>query len=70
MIRIDVIKDEVAGVYVGTSTDVRGLVVEADTLDALMSEANALIPSLLECQDVLRHDPVTDLRMGEHCAHA
>jgi len=46
-IRINVIKDAEAGVYVGTSSDVQGLVVEAETLDQLMVESIDMIQSLL-----------------------
>lgn len=46
-IAVDVIRDEEAGVFVGTSSDVPGLVVEAATLEELLSEAQALIPVLL-----------------------
>ncbi len=46
-IAVDVIRDEEAGVFVGTSSDVQGLVVEAATLEELLSEAQALIPGLL-----------------------
>lgn len=48
LIRIDVIKDSEAGVFVGTSEDLVGLVLEADTLDALMREAQEMIPFLLD----------------------
>lgn len=49
-IRINVIKDEEAGVYVGTSSDVQGLVVEAETLDQLIEESKDMIQSLLEVE--------------------
>ena len=48
LIRIDVIKDSEAGVFVGTSEDLNGLVVEADSLEALLQEAHDLIPCLLD----------------------
>ena len=47
LVRIDVIRDNDVGVYVGTSEDLPGLVLEADTLDELMREAHDMIPSLL-----------------------
>lgn len=46
-IAVDVIRDHEAGVFVGTSSDVPGLVVEAATLEELLSEAQSLIPELL-----------------------
>lgn len=47
-IEICVIHDTDAGVFVGTSDDVRGLVLEADSIDALLREAHELIPELIE----------------------
>jgi predicted RNase H-like HicB family nuclease len=46
--RINVIFDDDARVFVATSKDVKGLVVEADTIEQLMTEANELIPMLLK----------------------
>ncbi len=45
--RIEVIFDDEARVFVATSKDVKGLVVEADTIEQLMTETNELIPMLL-----------------------
>ncbi len=44
VIRIDVVRDEEAGVFVGTSKDLRGLVVESDSLEGVLREARLLIP--------------------------
>ena len=46
-IKIDVIKDEEANVYVATSEDITGLVIEAETFSELRSEVSEAIPNLL-----------------------
>ena len=46
--RIDFMFDEEAGVWVATSEDVRGLVLENDSLDLLMSRVRLAAPELLE----------------------
>lgn len=46
-IELKVIHDPEAGVFVGTSDDVRGLIVEADSLEEVMREARGLIPELI-----------------------
>ena len=48
MARIKVRKDAEAGMYVATSDDLRGLVVEAETLDALLEEVRAAADGLME----------------------
>lgn len=52
-IRIDVCRDEEAGVYFATSDDL-GLAVESASLDELIEEIHAAIPVLLEAA----HTPV------------
>lgn len=47
VIRIEVVRDDEAGVFVGTSRDLRGLVVEADSLEGVLNEARLVIPDLL-----------------------
>lgn len=44
--------DDEAGVWVATSTDVPGLVAEADTVEAMCAKLKLLIPELLEANDV------------------
>jgi predicted RNase H-like HicB family nuclease len=47
--------DEEASVWVATSDDVPGLATEADTLEALSTKLESLVPELLEangCLDV------------------
>lgn len=45
--RIHVVFDPEAVVYIATSKDVKGLVVEADTFEQLITETNELIPILI-----------------------
>ena len=40
--------DDEADVWVATSDDVPGLVTEADTLEALSSKLNSMVPELLD----------------------
>ncbi len=64
-LRIDVQKDEEAGVFFATSKDLPGLVVEAENLDELAEEIKAAASELLieELQKPMVKDPVTDLRL-------
>jgi hypothetical protein len=45
--RINVVYDDEAQVFVATSKDLSGLVVESETIEQLMTETNELIPMLL-----------------------
>ena len=47
LIKVDIIRDDEANVYVATSTDLKGLVIEAQTLDELEKEVFELVPELL-----------------------
>jgi len=47
-LRVDVIEDTDAGVYIGTSSDLPGLVCEAPDIEALTSEIHATARELLE----------------------
>jgi hypothetical protein len=42
--------DHEADVWTATSKDVPGLVIEAETLPAVMEEVRLIVPDLLECQ--------------------
>jgi predicted RNase H-like HicB family nuclease len=44
--------DAEAGVWVATSDDVPGLATEADTIEALSSKLESLVPELLEANGV------------------
>ncbi len=64
-LRIDVLRDKEAGVFVATSNDLRGLVAEAATMDELIIEVNAVLETLLT--EHLHAQPVSlptaDLRL-------
>ena len=65
LIRVEVLEDSEAGVYVATSSDLKGLVCEAPTMDILVKEVNSTISELLDiyvAKDVPVR-PVTDLRL-------
>jgi len=47
VIKVEIIHDDEANVYVATSNDLHGLIVEAETLDELEKEVIALTPELL-----------------------
>jgi len=47
LIKVEIIHDDEANVYVATSSDLKGLVVEAQTLDELEKEVFELVPELL-----------------------
>lgn len=46
-LRVQIIHDDEAGVFVATSPDVDGLVIEADSIEAVMYEIAPLIPELI-----------------------
>ncbi|MCX7074462.1 MAG: DUF1902 domain-containing protein [Methylococcales bacterium] len=47
LIKVDVLFDDEANVYVATSHDLKGLIVEAETLDELEKEVKILLPEIL-----------------------
>lgn len=67
LIRINVVKDNDAGVYVGTSKDLVGLVLEAETIEQLVAEAHDVIPYLLDSKsrDHLQKEIVPSFRYTE-----
>lgn len=59
-------RDDEAGVYFAHSPDLRGLVVEAETLDALRSEVRSAASELLEAAfDGLRPPTTPELRFND-----
>jgi predicted RNase H-like HicB family nuclease len=64
-IRVNVMRDDEANVFVATSDDLRGLVCEASTMDELVTEINATIDELLSfhLNNSVAPKPVTDLRL-------
>ena len=65
-LRVDVLQDAEAGVYVATSPDLTGLVAEAATLEALVVNINAGVLDLMS--DLLDSPtppaPITNLRIS------
>ena len=64
-IRVNVMRDDEAGVYVATSDGLRGLVCEARTMDDLVKEVHETIHELMEfhLSRAVAVQPVTDLRL-------
>lgn len=63
-VRVNVMRDDDAGVFVATSNDLRGLVCEAKTMDDLIPEINSSVNDLLTFHlDGSAARPVTDLRI-------
>jgi hypothetical protein len=63
-VRVHVMRDDEAGVFVATSNDLRGLVCEAKTMDDLIPEINSSVNDLLTFHlDGNATRPVTDLRI-------
>lgn len=46
--RIDVMRDGEAGVYIATSKQIEGLVIEADSLDGIKTEIQMALDDLLD----------------------
>lgn len=70
-LRVDVIRDDEAGVFVACSPDLPGLNAEAATLEELVAEIKGAVSDLME--DYLHEPPpkppITDFRInGAHCA--
>lgn len=65
-VRINVMHDEEAGVFVATSPDLRGLVCEAHTFEQLVIEVKHGVNDLVICQlrtDTVPKCPIADLRL-------
>lgn len=71
VLRVQIMRDEDAGVYVARSPDLDGLVVEASSLDELRLEALNAADVLLELALKVDQPPrsTTDFRLidGGHC---
>ena len=71
LINIEVFHDDEANVYVATSADIKGLVVEAETFEELKNEVMVLVPELLSLNKPnLRTKPSTNLSFTQHLSHA
>lgn len=64
-LRVEVLRDDEAGVFVATSPDLAGLVAEAATLDELVKEVNAGVHDLITgyLDDSGAKQPITNLRI-------
>ncbi|QFY43004.1 DUF1902 domain-containing protein [Candidatus Methylospira mobilis] len=71
LVKIIVFYDDEAHVYVATSPDVKGLVVESSDFEELKREITDLVPELLSLnRPNLRSKPATDLTFTQHLSHA
>jgi hypothetical protein len=68
-IKVDVYRDEEAGVYFATSDDI-GLAAESESLDGLMKEIHAAIPVLLQVAHTPIDKPKADIRLHGNFAAA
>lgn len=61
LIKLEVVLDDEAGVYVCTSPDLRGLVVEAASIEELHKEVTGCVEMLMEdaLQEPLKRKPLT-----------
>jgi len=70
-IRVDVFKDVEADVYVATSKDIPGLVIEAASFTQLRDEVTEAIPNLLALGDNSNHHHTSaDVLYKDHIAIA
>lgn len=65
-IAIDARFDAEAGVWIATSNDVAGLVVEADTWPAMIEEVRLALPDLLELSGEKNDNLSLTFRAEEH----
>jgi hypothetical protein len=65
-ITIDARWDAEASVWIATSNDVPGLVVEADTWPSMIEEARLVLPDLLELAGQQSHSLSLTFRAEEH----
>ena len=68
--RISVTWDDEAQVWIATSEDLKGLVLECGSLDALIERVRVAVPELLEIQGDQRKDIALDFSMERHTAVA
>ncbi|RBL28461.1 hypothetical protein BRN31_14915 [Xanthomonas oryzae pv. oryzae] len=69
-LKIDIIKDEEAGVFVATSPDLRGLVVEAESFEALVKETHLVISDLTFEPVPSEANMFADMHFQDRIAHA
>lgn len=66
VIRIDAVWDEEGSVWVATSDDVPGLVVEAATIEALKDEVCSAVPDLLELNGLNHNTAKSPIELVSH----
>ena len=59
LVKVMVRFDREAHVFIGTSKDLPGLVVEAESLDDMVHEVRDLLPAMLEAEHFARHGNLT-----------
>lgn len=64
-LRVDVLRDDEAGVFVATSPDLAGLVAEAETMDSLVRNVFAAASDLLDWNLRAAAHPRIDLRLPD-----
>ena len=69
-IYVDVLRDDEAGVYVATSKHVKGLVIEADSLDGIKSEMEKALFDLLSVNYPLSKPSRTNIHFNAALALA
>ncbi len=62
-LRVKVIYDDEVGVYIGTSPDISGLVIEAETLEGLTQEIALVLPELIHVK--IQNSIGLDLQMPD-----
>ena len=60
-IQIKAFWDSEAEVWVAQSSDVPGLVTEAETMEQLISKLQTMIPELLQANGMLDHENITEI---------
>lgn len=65
-INVTALWDDEAGVWIATSEDIHGLVVEADTWADMIEEVRLVLPDLLEPSGESGEDVFPTFQMEEH----
>lgn len=68
IVRVEVIHDAEAGVYIATSQDLAGLIIEVDNIEALRAEIKEAIVNLLKLNHQELKNPHADLIYKDHIA--
>lgn len=64
---VNVTYDKEANVYIATSNDIKGLIVEASSFEELKSEVEQILPELISSNRPNVHNfPTTDISFRQH----